>query len=418
LISVNVIDPLFRRGMPMTRKRILISLSVVIVLAVIAVALWQAGLLSSGGEAPEALAAETDTTATAAEAEEPDADADEEEIVAVPVELAQVSRRAIAAYYKAASVAEADRLVDLVAKTQGRVQVLDVEEGDWVERGRILAELENDREKVQLRQTELRLEDQRRQLERNRAMMDEGLISDQEFDVVRSAFELAEADRDLARIALEDTRIRAPFGGQVTDRKIVLGQQVAAAAPLFTLADFSPMRVKVYLPEEIALKVSPGQRVLITPEAVGEDLEARVERIAPVVDPATSTVRLTLLLADGAELVRAGGFVKVRITTDTHRDALSVPKLALVEEGGLRSVFVAEADTVRKVEINAGLYDETYVEILDGVEEGTFVVVAGQGGLRTGSHFEALNAEEVGWATADSLSVAEGDTQLAQSATQ
>ena len=377
----------------MTRKRILFPLSLVIVLAVAAIALWQAGMLPIGGDSPDAQAAAADSAAVAAGEEKPDEE--EEEIVAVPVELSQVSRRAIAAYYKAASVVEADRLVDLVAKTQGRVQVLSVEEGDWVGRGQVLAELENDREKVQLRQAELRLEDQRRQLERNRA------------------FELAETDRDLARITLEETLIRAPFAGQVTDRKIVLGQQVGATAPLFTLADFSPMRVRVYLPEDIALKVSPGQRVLITPEAVGGDLEARVERIAPVVDPATSTVRLTLLLEDGADLVRAGGFVKARITTDTHHDALSVPKLALVEEGGLRSVFVAEADTVRKVEINAGLYDEEYVEILDGVEQGAFVVVAGQGGLRTGSHFEALNAAEVGWSVTDSLSVALEDTQLA-----
>ncbi|MBU0741846.1 efflux RND transporter periplasmic adaptor subunit [bacterium] len=402
----------------MTRKRILIPLTVLIVLAVAAVALWRAGVLPFGKDAPDAQAAAADS----ADVETADAEKDkEEETVAVPVELAQVSRRAIAAYYKAASVMQADRLVDLVAKTRGRVQVLDVEEGDWVEKGRILAELDNDREKVQLRQAELKLEDERRRLERTRSMMEEGLISDQEFDVVRSAFELAETNRDLARITLEETRVRAPFAGQVTDRKIVLGQQVNAAAALFTLADFSPMRVKVYLPEEIALRVSPGQRVLITPDAVGRDLEARVERVAPVVDPATSTVRLTLLLEDGADMVRAGGFVKVRITTDTHNDALSIPKLALVEEGGLRSVFIAEADTVRKVEINAGLYDERYVEILDGVEEGTFVVVAGQGGLRTGSHFEALNAAVVGWASAiaaDTLTIAGEDTQLAQSATQ
>jgi len=408
----------------MTRKRILIPLIVILVLVGAVAALWQAGLLPVGNAGGDTQLAQADSAAVT-DGEDPGdrpdgSDEEQEEIVAVPVELALVSRRAIAAYYKAASVMEADRLVDLVAKTQGRVQILEVEEGDWVETGRILAELENDREKVQLRQAELKLADQGRQLERNRAMMEEGLISDQEFDVVRSAYELAETERDLARITLEETRIRAPFAGQVTDRKIVLGQQVNAAAPLFTLADFSPMRVKVHLPEEIALKVSPGQRVLITPEAMGGDLEARVERVAPVVDPATSTVRLTLLLEDGVDMVRAGGFVKVRITTDTHRDALSVPKLALVEEGGLRSVFVAEADTVRKVEINAGLYDEQFVEILDGVDEGHFVVVAGQGGLRTGSHFEALNAALVGWTSiaADSLSTAGEDTQLAQSATQ
>jgi membrane fusion protein, multidrug efflux system len=398
----------------MTRKSILISLFVVIVLIVGGFALWKAGLLPVGPDAPDVVAAEGDSLSVDETVAENDEDGDEEEIVAVPVELSEVTRRAIAAYYKAASVVEADRLVDLVAKTQGRIKALNVEEGAWVTRGQILAEIENDREKVQLRQANLKLEDQNRQLERNRAMVDEGLISDSEFDVVRSAYELAETERDLAEIALEETLVRAPFAGQVTDRKIVLGQQVNATAPLFTLGDFSPMRVRVYLPEEIAMRVSPGQRVLITPDALSRDLEARVERIAPVVDPTTSTVRLTLLMADGADLVRAGGFVKVRITTDTHNDALSVPKLALVEEGGLRSVFVAEADTVRKVEVNAGLYDELFVEILDGVEDGQYVVTAGQGGLRTGSHIEALNAAEIGWdPTPDAMAVAGEDTQLA-----
>ena len=389
----------------MNRKPVLISLVVVLALAAAGFVLWRTGVLPPGAAGDRVASADStaaDSTAVAA------SETEDEEIVAVPVELAEAIRRPIAAYYRAASVVEADRLVDLTARTLGRIRVLNVEEGDWVAKDQILAEIENDREKVQLRQAELKLEDQKRQLDRNRAMVDEGLISDSEFDVVRSAHDLAETDRDLAMIALEETLVRAPFAGQVTDRKIVVGQQVAAAEALFTLADFSPMRVRVHLPEEIALKVSPGQRVIVAPEALDRELEARVERVAPVVDPSTSTVRLTLRIEDGDDAVRAGGFVKVRITTDTHRDALSVPKLALVEEGGLRSVFVAEADTVRKVEVNAGLYDERFVEILDGVDDGAYVVVVGQGGLRTGVHIDPLNADEIGWSAQ-----AEGDTQLA-----
>ena len=95
-----------------------------------------------------------------------------------------------------------------------------------------------------------------------------------------------------------------------------------------------------------------------------------------------------------------GGFVKVRITTDQHHDALAIPKIALVEEGALRSVFVAEADTVRKVEIETGLYDETHVEMLEGLFAGDFVVTMGQGGLRTGTRIEALNGEAVGYSQA------------------
>jgi multidrug efflux pump subunit AcrA (membrane-fusion protein) len=60
-------------------------------------------------------------------------------------------------------------------------------------------------------------------------------------------------------------------------------------------------------------------------------------------------------------------------------------------------VFVAEADTVRKVEIRTGLADESHVEVLDGLERGAFVVSLGQGGLRNGSKVEVLNAKAVGW---------------------
>jgi membrane fusion protein (multidrug efflux system) len=144
----------------------------------------------------------------------------------------------------------------------------------------------------------------------------------------------------------------------------------------------------------VAAKIVPGEVVKVETEARDEDLEATVERISPVVDPATGTVRVTLRLPDGTD-ARVGGFVKARLTTDRKRDVLAVPKLALVEEGGLRSVFVAAADTVRKVEITTGLYDETHVEVLGGLEEGWTVVTLGRGGLRTGTRVEVLEDSDL-----------------------
>jgi RND family efflux transporter MFP subunit len=183
----------------------------------------------------------------------------------------------------------------------------------------------------------------------------------------------------------------------ITERMVVPGQQLVAGVSAFTIGDFIPLRVRVHLPEAVARKVTAGQRVLISPEAMDMPLEAIVERISPVVDPTTSTVRLTMLLDDTEQRAIVGGFVKVRITTDQHHDALAIPKIALVEDGALRSVFVAEADTVRKVEVETGLYDESHVEILEGLFEGDFVVTMGQGGLRTGSRIDALNGDAVGY---------------------
>lgn len=380
------------------KKVLLILLAVFVVLGGGAV-LWQTGMLplGSGQETDVALADSTGVDGPDTESDNPDAEPKEKPI---PVELCLVEGRGISSYYRAASVIEADRLVELVSRTRGRVHVLNVEEGDWVTEGQILAELENDRQRIQLRKAELNLADKKRQLDRSHEMLAEELISQQEFDDMDSAWQMAQAERDLAAISLEDTRIRASFNGQITDRMIVRGQQLAARTPAFTIGDFIPLRVRIHLPEAISRKVVAGQRVLVSPEAMDKPLEATVERISPVVDPATSTVRLTLLLDESANGARVGGFVKVRITTDEHHEALAIPKLALVEDGALRSVFVAEADTVRKVEIETGLYDETHVEILEGLFEGDFVVTMGQGGLRTGSRIEALNGEAVGYSQA------------------
>jgi RND family efflux transporter MFP subunit len=399
-------------------KKLVILLTAVIVLLGGGLVLWQTGLLpvAPGGEVDVAVA---DTTGADDAAPGADDGEDQKEEKPVPVELCRVEGRGISAYYRAASVIEADRLVDLVPRTGGRVHLVNVEEGDWVENRQILAELENDRERIRVRKAELTLADKKRLLDRSTEMLAEELISQQEYDDLESAWQMAKAELDLARINLEDTRIRASFAGRITERKIVPGQQLAAQTPAFTLGDFSPLRVRVHLPEAIARKVSPGQRVLVMPEAVANSLEAVVERISPVVDPATSTVRLTLLLDETEAVARVGGFVKVRITTDEHHDALAIPKLALVEDGALRSVFVAAADTVRKVEIETGLYDETHVEVLEGLFEDDFVVTMGQGGLRTGSRIEALNAAAVGYSqmppAQEDPAAAEDLTEIAKS---
>lgn len=386
-------------------KKVVLIMSAVVVVLGGSVVLWQTGLLPfvSAQEIDVAAADSTGTVESDKAGDDPDAEPEEKPI---PVELCRVEGRGISSYYRAASVIEADRLVELVSRTRGRVHLVNVEEGDWVEEGRILAELENDRERIQLHKAELNLADKKRQLGRSSEMLSEELISQQEFDDMESAWHMAQAERDLARITLEDTRVRAPFPGLITERMVVPGQQLAAGASAFTIGDFTPLRVRVHLPEAVARKVTTGQRVLVSPEALVMPLEAIVERISPVVDPNTSTVRLTLLLGETEQSALVGGFVKVRITTDQHHDTLAVPKIALVEDGALRSVFVAEADTVRKVEIETGLYDESHVEVLEGLFEGDFVVTMGQGGLRTGSRIDALNGEAVGYSQG---SAEEGD---------
>ncbi|HMB70137.1 MAG TPA: efflux RND transporter periplasmic adaptor subunit [bacterium] len=394
----------------MARKRkILIPVGALVVLALAAFLLGKAGVIPLPGGGGQALASQ-DSTDAGKDKKDKDGE-DEEEVVPVPVELARAETRSIAAFYRASSFVEADRQVNLVAKITGRVREVKVEEGDWVKQGDVLAELENDREEIRLRQEDLKLTEKERELTRSKSLLEQSLVTQENYDVARSAFDLAKTERDFAAVALEDTYLRAPFDGQITQRHVVPGQHINVAEPLFTLVDFTPLRVRVALPEAVARKVGAGERVQLVIEAREKPVPAVVERVSPVVDPGTSTVRITLLVDGEAELLRVGGFVKVRITTDTHADALSIPKVALVEEGALRSVFVAEEDSVRKVEITTGLWDDERIEVLDGVREGDWVVSVGQGGLRAGSRIDVLNAAEVGWVAPEKEDDEDGDEE-------
>jgi RND family efflux transporter MFP subunit len=372
-----------------SRKIVLFAAVALLVLAAAVGVAWRAGVpLPVIGGAGVALADTATADGNGAQTDGKAAGEDEAD-PAVPVEVASVARRSVAAFHRAASSVEADRLVDVTCRAAGRVREVAAEEGDWVEAGTVLAELDNARQKVELRRAELRLAEQQRKRARAERMLAEQLISEEEFDAVQATHDQALADRDLARITVEETYVKAPFTGQVTARAVVAGQMVQAGQAAFTVADFSPLRVRVYLPEPIAAKVRTGETVKVETETGDGELTASVERISPVVDPSTGTVQVTLRLPEGAE-ARVGGFVKARLTTDRKHDVLAVPKLALVEEGGLRSVFVAEADTVRKVEVTTGLYDETHVEVVGGLQEGWAVVTLGRGGLRTGTRIEIL----------------------------
>jgi RND family efflux transporter MFP subunit len=125
----------------------------------------------------------------------------------------------------------------------------------------------------------------------------------------------------------------------------------------------------------------------------GGDLRGKVLRIGPVVDPATSTVKVTLSVVNSDARVRPGSFVRAKITTDVHENVVCIPRKALVAEAGADYVFVAEADTVRKVTVDTGYADEQQIEILDGIGADARVVTVGQGGLRTGSRIVEVDSE-------------------------
>jgi membrane fusion protein (multidrug efflux system) len=121
-------------------------------------------------------------------------------------------------------------------------------------------------------------------------------------------------------------------------------------------------------------------------------VEGRVERISPIVDQASGTVKVTVAMEPRAGF-RPGSFVRVEIRTDTKNDAIVIPKRALVEEDGQNYVYIASNDSAKRTKVELGYIREGNVEIRSGVAAGQRVVVAGQGALKEGGKIKVLSPQ-------------------------
>lgn len=327
--------------------------------------------------------------ATPVRAQEPAADPAADVIT---VRVAPVSIGPVSQIYSTSATLRADRQATVIARAKGVVRRLLVEEGDRVSKGQPLAHLEDDEQRIELDRTRTAFEIEQREFQRARQLVDDELLSNEDFETARR--ELEEAKQALARAELEMTRtvIRAPFAGQILVRHLDVGATVQDGTAVYDLADLDPLYADVNIPERHVARLAPGQKVRLVADASGETTEALIERIAPAVDPATGTVKVTLAVDDTARL-RPGAFVRADIVTDTHADAMVVPRSALVAEGRRWNLFRLDPtqDKVEQVEVELGFEEGDRVEVSrvvrggQGFGAGDRVVVVGAPALTDGA---------------------------------
>jgi RND family efflux transporter MFP subunit len=334
------------------------------------------GFMIVGGASPKGAA-----PAAAATPAKPD--------VAVPVQVEVLRRGTVSAALSASSTLETEQQADVLAKTDGLVTRLLVDEGSNVGKGQVLAELEDADKRIAFQQIRLRADAAKREFDRAQRTHDDQLISQQDFDRVRNTHELAQADVESAALNLSYTKITAPFAGRIVDRVVVQGRHIKPGEKLFTLANLTPLVARVYLPEKDVAGLRIGQTAEIVLDAAGgQQLPGRVTKISPVVDTASGTIKVTVEVAAVTPSARPGSYATVRIVTDTHRDALLVPKSAVVREDAVDYLFVADGTRARRCKVTLGYPSDGRVEVAAGLTGKESVVIAGQGSLKDGARVD------------------------------
>lgn len=308
---------------------------------------------------------------------------------AAPVEVAEVRRGAISTWLQTTATLEARNNAVLVARRQGQVLALDAEEGAWVEKGAVLARLDDTEARLAVDRAELALEVATREEERAKKMQGEGYLSPKEMDDIALRLRNAKVELEQAHYNLTQTRITAPFAGRVTERLINLGETVTAGKECFRLLDFNPVLARLYFPERELEHVRVGQPAeLALDTQPGRTFAARVSLVNPVVDRANGTFKVTLEAENPGGVLRPGSFARVRLRTGSFSDALLVPRRGILSEDGESYVYVARGDSVVRAGITIGATDGDIAQVVAGLVAGDHVVTVGQGGLKPGARIK------------------------------
>jgi RND family efflux transporter MFP subunit len=304
-----------------------------------------------------------------------------------------VLRRSISQYLETNGTLEAENEVDIVARTTGPVTEINTEEGQMIRSGQLIARIDEREAHNQVAIATVARDEAQLSYDRTKSSWDEGLVSREAYDSALSQLSSTRAQLESAEIQLAYTEIKAPFDALVVTRNIKLAQYVTPGTTLFRISDFTPLLCRIEVPEKDFQRVHIGQSAHLRVEAYpGEKFSAEVTRLRPTVDAATGTFTTTLEV-DGRGKLRPGMFASVYLQTDTHGNAIVIPRNALVLDSLGDTVYVKSANVAERREVRLGLRSEDSVEVLEGLAEGDSLIVIGQDGLADGTPVSVIGSD-------------------------
>jgi len=316
----------------------------------------------------------------------------------------------------------AQEQVEVSPRVSGRVQAVLVDIGDPVRVGDVLAEIEDDELLQQLQQSSaaldvsramvqqrvLELRNQEVNLERARGLQDSGLMSAEELEQSQTRFDVSQAQVNLARaqqgqaeashrelqIRHEQMSITTPMNGFVGRRWVDRGALVNSNTPIVTIVNLTTLKLVAAVPEREVTRVEPGASGIVYVDALpGEKFAGEVARISPLLDPQTRTAQVDVVVPNTDGRLRAEMFARVELNLGSNREALRIPRQALVVRGQDEGVFVLRDDVAYFTKIKTGLAEADWIEVTAGLEAGDTVATMGANLLRDGDPVRVLGGK-------------------------
>jgi RND family efflux transporter MFP subunit len=286
-----------------------------------------------------------------------------------------VEPRAIEAVVSAAGTLSSKNTSVLSSKVMGRVVALTVNEGDHVNRGGFLLRIESGEISAQAYQAQAAYNNAKLQYDRIKRLFDENAATRMEMDQATLGLESAKAGLNAAKAMESYTTITAPITGQIVEKHINLGEMALPGQPLLKIEDNRNLRFETTVKEQDLRFIQEGKSVSVRIDALpGKELKARVAQVVPASDIRTHSFIVKIDIPQDKGLI-TGMYGKALFSTG-QREALVVPRSALVSMSGITGVYIvsAEGSAVFQM-VEPGDAYEDGVEALNGLKAGDRVIV-------------------------------------------
>jgi RND family efflux transporter MFP subunit len=326
----------------------------------------------------------------------------------------------------------ANEEVTVSSELDGRIASLAVDLGDRVTHGQTLAKIDDAEFRYAIKQTESNLrenlaklgldktppqdfdvkqtslvtrakadfDDAELALKRMKTLHEKNLVAAQDYDTAQTRAKMSganyqssieearaslaaayakEAQLDTARKKLRDTAIVAPLSGSISKRSVSAGEYVKVGAPLFTIVQDNPLKLRGMIPERFAPDIHSDEAVEIKVDSFANDVfKGKLTRISPSSDVTSRSFLVEGLVENPDRRLKPGFFAHAVVTTKVDPNAMTVPQQALVSFAGVTKVFVADNNVARERVIEAGArVGANEVEVVSGLRPGELVIVSG-----------------------------------------
>ncbi|TLU83618.1 MAG: efflux RND transporter periplasmic adaptor subunit [Chlorobium sp.] len=304
----------------------------------------------------------------------------------IPVSVARVSQAAVRDSFSIVGTVEAFREADIFSESSGLVRKVSAEPGEHKIAGEALLILDNELATSRQKKADAHYRQAKRDVDRYRNLYNEGAVALSAYETVQLQRDEAEAEYIAAVRKQSDTKVKAPFSGVITSRLVEQGELVHEGMKVAHIVDMSRVKVIIFVPEREMKRFSEGTVLMVTSDLYpGESFSGKVISVSEK-SGRDHTFRVEVMMQNiGKASFRSGMFARVLSSVEGSRQAILVPRVALVSGIKKPELFLVRHGQALLTPFIAGIEQQKHLEVLSGLAPGDSVVISGQNELYNGA---------------------------------